>query len=49
MLPSSISSLVSPTIRHLLLLRMCNALVSGMSWVVTVPGSLGPYQLLSPP
>ena len=40
MLPSSISSSVSLTIRHLLLLRMCNALVSGISWVVTVPGTI---------
>jgi hypothetical protein len=40
MLPSSISSSVSPTIRHLLLLRMCNTLVSGMSWVVTVAGTI---------
>jgi len=46
MSPSFINSSDSPTTLSSLLLRTCHAPVSGISWVVKVPG---PHQLLPPP
>ena len=46
MLPSFINSSGSPTTLPSLLLQTCHAPVSGISWVVKVPG---PHQLKPPP